>query len=143
MSEKKIEVDSRVLRIYQYLVEVDESFIPRLSSRVNIRCYAEKLSSFAQNIFCSAQGEDIGYIGFYINDKKTHYAFLSSLSVKSSHRGAGIADKLLEEVISRSREAGMSRLYLEVAPENKVAVKFYHKYSFERLTDTNYMVLHL
>ena len=52
------------------------------------------------------------------------------IAVAEDHRGAGIAGKMLAELISYLRAAGARRLILEVAEDNHPALGLYHKYGF-------------
>ena len=123
--------DDSLNRIYQYLVDVDEDFTPPLSERVEIKRYAEKLSSNAINVFVSINTQDIAHAAFYANDMSQSRAFLTSISVKSAARGRGVSDALMKDILLRSMKAGMTEIFLEVDATNTGAIRFYRKVGFE------------
>lgn len=58
-------------------------------------------------------------------------ARLLSIGVLEDYRESGIATSLLEEIISRLKERGISRLSLEVRVSNRTAKSLYSNFGFE------------
>ena len=52
-------------RIRDFLNDIDECMIPRLSQRVNIKEYSHKLARNAHTLFADFGGEDIGACSIY------------------------------------------------------------------------------
>ena len=50
--------------------------------------------------------------------------------VRESHRGQGLADKMLARVQSHAKELGSCKLTLEVLEGNEIAKKVYHRFGF-------------
>lgn len=73
----------------------------------------------------------IGSIGFYSLDslKTKHRGMLWGMYVQSEYRGRGVANSLMEAVISYARPRVM-QLHLACATSNLGAVKFYQKHGF-------------
>ncbi|MET3538428.1 GNAT family N-acetyltransferase [Chryseobacterium limigenitum] len=61
------------------------------------------------------------------------YAYLGFMYVKPEHRGKGINKLILDELISWSKEKGISEIRLDVYDQNESAVKAYEKAGFEPL----------
>ena len=57
---------------------------------------------------------------------------MKRLYVRPRFRGMHIATMLMERLISDSREAGYTSLYLDTLPELDAAVRLYSKLGFER-----------
>ena len=60
-------------------------------------------------------------------------AVLNEIYVVPDGRGTGVADALLDAVVSHAREQDLplDRLVLDVDPENERAQAFYHRHGFE------------
>lgn len=59
-------------------------------------------------------------------------ARLYSLAVAPSHRGHGVAQKLLSGIEHAARAAGCSEIRLEVRPDNASAIAFYARQGYLR-----------
>ena len=60
---------------------------------------------------------------------------LSQLYVEGAHRGAGVAQALMDWTICTARAEGASELLLTVWEENPRAMRFYEKRGFEHIGD--------
>lgn len=63
----------------------------------------------------------------------TKYAYLGFMYVKPEHRGQGINQLIIEELIRWSKENKISEIRLEVYDLNQMAVKAYKKAGFKTL----------
>ncbi|MDD2702123.1 MAG: GNAT family N-acetyltransferase [Sideroxydans sp.] len=117
-------------QIAAHLSHCDDSFIPRLSERVDIRAYADKLAENAVRFEAWAEGMLIGLVAAYCNDQERRTAFITSVSVLPAWTGKGIASTLLAQCISHVRDQHMQLLQLEVASNNLPALKLYEKHGF-------------
>jgi ribosomal protein S18 acetylase RimI-like enzyme len=61
------------------------------------------------------------------------YAYLGFMYVKPEHRGKSINKLILDELISWSKDKGISEIRLDVYDQNESAVKAYEKAGFEPL----------
>ncbi len=79
-----------------------------------------------------AHGALVGLIGLQIRTdaKQRHKAFLFSMYVAATHRGAGLAQQLVAAVIAEAREAGAVVLQLTVAAGNAPALRLYRRMGF-------------
>ena len=111
------------------LKESSNSFYPPLSTEVNLISYSKKLSKYAKFIFGIEEGEAVGYIAFYLNDKeKQIYIPLICVSPKYQHMGIGT--KMLSYLESLYK-GQYETVGLEVVKENMNAYNFYVKQGFE------------
>jgi ribosomal-protein-alanine N-acetyltransferase len=69
--------------------------------------------------------------GYSIMSVAAGEAHLLNICVTESLRGQGIGSELLHYMIGRGRDAGAERLYLEVRPSNKSAIRLYRRSGFE------------
>ena len=60
-------------------------------------------------------------------------AYINFLGVLPAHRGRGVGRRLLEQGAHRARLAGKRRLVLEVAANNRQAIRLYRKSGFRRV----------
>ncbi len=122
------------LETKEAIADVLDRFSPYLQSlssgMVDRGKLAEKFSKYARVISIKANGQIMGFAGFYCNDDKDKNAYLSLIAVDPKYRKRGIGKSLLEEVVEQSKSAGMERLVLEVRKSNMVAIKFYEKLGF-------------
>ena len=65
---------------------------------------------------------------------------LHRLYVDTAAKGAGIAQKLADEVVNWAREKGAPALYLSVWENNERAQRFYRRYGFEHVGEHKFMV---
>lgn len=117
-------------QIAAHLTQCNDSFIPKLSARVDICAYADKLASKAVRFEAWSEDVLIGLVAAYCNDLEQRTAFITSVSVLPEWTGKGIASALLAQCIAHVRELRMRRLQLEVARDNQPAIKLYERHGF-------------
>jgi ribosomal protein S18 acetylase RimI-like enzyme len=117
--------------LYALLVKLDESYIPPISSRVNLKEYSVKLLKNGK-VFCAKTSKDgyVGVLAIYINDFVDNKAFISSIGVLPEYYGAGVSENLLSKACEVAIEYGMKSISLEVSVENQRAIVFYTKHGF-------------
>jgi len=69
----------------------------------------------------------VGYYGIWLLYGEGH---ITNIAVHPEYRGIGLGNMLLEDIISLSKENGISALTLEVRVGNSVAINLYKKYGF-------------
>lgn len=116
-------------KILTFLKEIDASFQPRLSTKVDLVTYSKKINKLANVFFATLDNKDIGIVAFYINsDRRT--AFITVIGVLPDYQGKGIGKFLLDLVQDYAIEKGLSYLELEVDKVNTSAIRFYRKNGF-------------
>lgn len=116
-------------QIYNLLTECDNNFIPKLSLRVNIIEYAEKLSNNAENFEAWEGDKLIGIVSIYI-DNKEYSGFITNVSVLSLFTGKSIGTNLLKRTVFFAKQKRLEYIKLEVHKENLAAINLYNKNGF-------------
>lgn len=121
---------SSSIQILKHLRDTDHSFVPELSSRVDLEVYTKKIFEKSFRIEAWDGKCLIGLIAVYLNfDKKK--AFITNLSVSPSFIGNGSAQLLLNKCTDYLREKKIAILELEVDEYNTRAMNFYFKNGFK------------
>lgn len=134
----KIQINNETNRIQKdefvdYLIKVDEEYIPPISNHVMLADYAGKLISNASIVTAREKKALIGLCAFYCNDYKNKRSFISTIGIQSNFTGKGIAKKILNKTIEMSKEVGMEKIELQVFSGNKRAICFYSKNGFYKV----------
>jgi GNAT superfamily N-acetyltransferase len=108
----------------------DASFIPPLSSRVDLAAYARKIASHALRLEAWQGTAPVALLAMYCNDLDSRTAYITSVSVLPACARRGIASALLSEAIRQARAAAMRRIELEVDANNDAAWRLYQTHGF-------------
>ena len=119
-----------VTDISLHLTACNHSFIPPLSSRINLEEYAQKIHDKAVTFEAWQDKTLIGLIAAYFSSNEQKMAFITNVSVYSNYMGAGIASKLLGMTIHYASQHHYSAINLEVNCNNTAAINFYKKNHF-------------
>ena len=71
-------------------------------------------------------------IGYGHLDQENEVIWLG-IVIKSSYQGKGLANKLMETLLSKGEEKGIKRIRLSVDNNNEKAISLYEKFGFEFL----------
>ena len=74
------------------------------------------------------EGEAVGMVGSGVSSRNRYD--LIAMWVAPPARGSGIAGRLIDAVKAHAVPHGHERIYLDVAPENLRAARFYRKHGF-------------
>lgn len=129
-----------IAEIAAHLRACDSAFVPPLSGRVDIHCYAYKVTDKGQCFQAEANGELAGLVVAYCNAPDRGAAFITSVSVLPGWQGRGIASRLMEDCIGHVRRLGFTRIELEVDGGNLAAIKLYLKHGFTAMGQPNPML---
>ncbi len=116
--------------IDEHLRKCDVDFVPFLSSRVEISEYAQKIASKAMRFEAWSNGVLIGLVAAYCNDQEKSIAYVTNVSLMKEWVGKGIAVHMMRQCIKHMHALGMKQICLEVASDNKPAIKLYEKCGF-------------
>jgi GNAT superfamily N-acetyltransferase len=130
--------------IFNYLKNNDDTFVPTLSSRLNIPDFSRKLSEMSVHFCAFDDGCMIGLLAGYFNNNAELSGFISSLSVKKEYQSRGIASTLLDSAIEYGKSNEFKNIKLEVRNENKPALRIYQKAGFTNVSSAgNKIVMEL
>lgn len=119
---------SVVSDIESHLMEVSDSFVPNLSSYVDIKQYAVKLFEKAQRIEVWENNRLVGLLAYY-QDFNDMSAFITNVSIEKGYLGGGLATEMINKMIDAIRGT-LGVIRLEVNKNNKRALRFYLKNGF-------------
>jgi len=121
-------------QIAQHLQDCDASFVPRLSSRVDLPEYAHKISLHAQRFEAWSGTTLVGLVATYCNNAEQPTAFITSVSILPLWTRQGIAHQLMRHCIDYLKSLNLDSVSLEVAADNGPALAMYAGLGFH--TDT-------
>lgn len=124
-------------QLYNLLLSCDNFFIPKLSEKVNIEKYSEKLFTRAVNFEAWENDNVIGLISMYVNDEKISFGYITNVSVENKYLNKGIASKLLKNCIEYAKIKKLRCIKLEVNRNNISALKLYEKFNYKVYQDDN------
>lgn len=116
--------------IAKHLLQCDGSFVPPLSSRVEISSYAQKICASAMRFEAWAEGSLVGLVASYPNGASQRFAYLTNVSVIQNCHGRGIASDLMKRSIEYWRELDLEYVELEVDRDNGKAIHLYERHGF-------------
>ncbi len=116
----------------------------RVSSREDILAHGFGEGRHFDVLLAEADGSAVGFVVTFLT-YSTWTAelgvYVQDIHVSPSHRGSGLADRLLAAAARSGWARGARHLRLSVEPENTAAQKFYRRCGLEaRLNETIYQV---
>ena len=139
--ERKISVytlqDSRftLSDVQKFMKIVDEDFVPRFSTYVNIQEYLAKLERYAEILLAINGNGILGVMAFYCNNVTEGLAYITYLAVQRNCRGKGIGEKLLMKCIDMAKAAGMKSMQTRTWKGNYPVIALYEKYGFRKIRE--------
>lgn len=127
--------------LYDFLREVDNDFPVSLSSLVDLREYAHKLTSHATLFVSTEKNQVNGCVAIYCNNFADSYAYMPLLAVRKGFRGKHIGRTLMIAAINYAKENGFKTI--GVHTENPVALSLYQSLGFKVAEDgkRKYLIL--
>ena len=118
-------------KILSFLEKLNAEFHPPLSTKVNFDDYIDKIFRLAE-FFCflDDDGELIGLLVMYANDKKALAAHITLLAVDPKYRGRKIASRLLSEAKIVAKDSALKRVKTVTWKDNQKAIRLYNKMGF-------------
>ncbi len=125
--------------VLDHLYACNESHTPKLSERVDLSAYAEKIVANTSVFEAWQSGRLIGLVAVYFN--RVPNAYITNVSVIPECMGMGIANKLMEKCVTYARQNEFKTIELEVINGNTAAVKLYKKFGFDIVETTESSML--
>lgn len=119
-----------LLKLQQFLKEIDPSFPVPLSAKTDLDQMAEKVLRLGAVFAAEASGEMAGVVTGYANNLETRAGYIAVLGIASSYRSAGLGGRLVQAFREEARSAGMERITLFTHQENYGAIRFYQRQGF-------------
>jgi ribosomal protein S18 acetylase RimI-like enzyme len=114
-----------------HLRACDADFDPPLSQRVDLSVYAARLVERAVRFEAWSDGRLVGMVAAYANAEPGGSAFITNVSVLPSHRGRGLARRLVTTGLAHLQALGFRRVELEVGRGGAAAIALYRKLGFQ------------
>lgn len=114
-------------RLMKVMLELDDVLVPKLSTRVDMKCYVTKLGKYADIFYVCVDGEIVGNCAIYLNQNE---GYISSIALKSKYQKQGLGQLLWKETLKVAEKKGLQSISLEVFKDNTEAVHFYHTLGF-------------
>jgi ribosomal protein S18 acetylase RimI-like enzyme len=124
---------SSAAEVAAHLLRVNTTFEPVLSSRVDIRAYAQKLRDQAVRFEAWLDDDLVGLVASYCNQPDGGKAFVTSVSIWPEYQGQGLAGRLMWQCIQHARGLGFAQMMLEVDQRSLPAVALYQRLGFNTL----------
>lgn len=126
-------------QIARHLRECSDSFAPPLAGRVDIAAYAEKIAGKA--IRFEAWDTASGLVGLVaVYDNAGLDVFVTNVSVTPSCRGAGLAQRLLQNCFDRMDIPRARHYRLEVNQRSEAAVRLYTRMGFAPVSQAGELI---
>lgn len=77
----------------------------------------------------------IGFLAYYLEYQQKDTAYLSVLYIKEAYRKNGIGGEIVEALMQKLAAAEMGKVRLHVSLRNALALRFWVKNGFDRITD--------
>lgn len=124
--------------IYKCLLACNEHFIPKLSERVDLKQYSQKIFRKATNFEAWTGDNLIGIVSVYFNPSANgSFGYITNVCVVKEFAGMGVAQKLMDLCIKHAADNKINRLELEVNTQNVLAIRFYKKHNFTIVREEN------
>lgn len=133
MDNVEIKVVNNIKSLEEFLKRIDTFFPIALSSKVNLKQYAEKAIEKGINFYAVVDNQIIGVCMGYANDYKEYTAYISTLAVIPEYRNMNVGKKLIDMFKEYAIKSKMRSIRLFVYKDNERAIHFYKKNRFERI----------
>ncbi len=91
--------------------------------------HRSKIIDEGGHILFAKMGDEVVGACALINHRNGHYE-LAKMGVLEGYQGQGIGRKLAEAIVSKAREIGAKKVFLESSQELEAALALYHKLGF-------------
>ena len=133
MDSKNIQFEINKLpekRISDFFKEHDNDYFERLSDRIDIDDYSQKVYQNATHFTLNDNEKLIGFSPCYFNDDTKEKAYISSLTIIDGYRRSKHGTNLLSHIKAFATEQGVKQLIVSVHSKNQNSINFYNKNAF-------------
>lgn len=116
--------------ILNHLTACDRTFFPPLSTRTDLRMYANRLQTTSVRFEAWRETILVGLVAAYCNAPDRAVAFISNVSVLPDQTGQGIAGQLMSNCIAHTAGLEFAQIELEVSVDAHAALRLYERLGF-------------
>lgn len=131
-------IDLTCEELRSYLLGVSSDFNPAAETTLDIRGYADKLTSRGRTIAAARDsvGRDLmGILAGYFNNPAQGFSFVSAFHVRVPFRRMHVGRLLMDKAVEISRDGNFKELRLKVDKTNDVGIAFYERYGFIKINE--------
>lgn len=114
--------------IENFLQQINNDYIPSLSTKVSLRTYSEKIKTLGHVIIDSDTDSIHGIAVIYCNDYEFLKAYIPLVGVSKEFSGQGIATRIVKELINFAKYKNFK--VIGINSNNSIAIKIYQKLGF-------------
>ncbi|GAA0395764.1 hypothetical protein GCM10009133_01050 [Cocleimonas flava] len=133
MSSQEIKFEIKelsILEISDFFKVHDNDYFEKLSDRVNINEYSEKLLESSIQFTLWDNVNLIGLSPCYFNNAEEKIGYISSLTIKEGFRGRKLGSKLITRISEYAKEHDFNVVMVKIHYLNEMSHKFYKKNGF-------------
>lgn len=116
-------------KVLSFILDLDKDFVPRLSQKVDIYNWVDKLFSLAYVTAAMQDDNLVGLVVFYANDKNFYKGYITYVAVSPLYRKQGLATNLLQYSFDTIKNVGMKTIGIHT--NNVNAMNLYRKVGFK------------
>ena len=116
--------------ILQFLTDIDNELPTKLSDRVDLVEFMNKVVSNGKILGIIKDGMLVSAVFFYSNDFQSKVAYITLLGTLKLHQGYGYSGRLMFELEESVKKDGMEKITLHTEKKNTKAICFYLKCGF-------------
>ena len=116
--------------LIEFVEEIDDLFPIKISSKVNIPEYINKLLEKGIIVIAKNNNKIIGVVTGYINDFERKEAYISMVGIKKEYQNKGIGKILVNIFSNIAFNSKFERIKLETHRDNSNAINFYKRNNF-------------
>jgi len=114
-------------QIHNHLLKCDKSFLPKLSTYINIKEYSKKIFTKSIRFECFDGARLIGLIAAYKGEK----LYITNVSTDPDYAKEGIGTALMKMSEDYCKNNKLKIIELEVKVQNDRAISFYEEKGFK------------
>lgn len=117
-------------KVSDFFWEHDNDYFEKLSDRIDIDEYSQKIYENAIHFVVYMDDILIGFSPCYFNNLEEKNAYISSLTIRDGYRRSKLGSRLLEEIKRYANDKGFTHLVVSVHCDNDGSINFYKKNNF-------------
>lgn len=119
-----------ILEISDFFKAHDNDYFEKLSDRVDINDYSEKLLESSVKFTLRDNVDLVGLSPCYFNNIKEKIGYISSLTIKDGFRGKKLGSEMIKQISTYANKRNFNTVMVKIHYENINSLHFYLKNGF-------------
>ena len=119
-----------ILEISDFFKEHDNDYFEKLSDRVDINEYSEKLLESSVQFTLRNDVDLIGLSPCYFNNVEEKIGYISSLTIKDGYRGKKLGSEMIKKIVQYAKTRQFNTVMVKIHYDNHISHNFYIKNGF-------------